>query len=238
MSNILIVESKNDKIFLEALIKHFNYKIEVDRPIFINDYECLGSDNKTKLTKTLKKLKIDALQKDKEIEKIGLILDIDNSSVSERLEIVNQCLKEAFDYLEIPTLEKTAEMIKISIPDDDLEIDFACYFMNIDGQGELETVLKTIKTKDSTHANCLEDWKKCIINQGYAITDKDFDKFWISIYLRYDTCSNSEKRQAGKKCSMSGLDYIMENKSDIWDFNHPILDDLKTFLNLFETIKQ
>jgi len=91
-----------------------------------------------------------------------------------------------------------------------------------------------------------------------AITDKEFDKFWISNYkylaksfpvfsiirrypkiygqvlIRFDTCSKKERKQANRKCSMYNFDYIMEKKRDIWNFDHPVLDDFKAFLNLFK----
>ncbi len=65
------------------------------------------------------------------------------------------------------------------------------------------------------------------------IKDKDFDKFWISNYLRFDTCSTEDKKQAGRKCSMNGFDYVMKNKRYIWNFEHEVLNELKEFLQLF-----
>ncbi|CAA6813620.1 MAG: Unknown protein [uncultured Aureispira sp.] len=38
-------------------------------------------------------------------------------------------------------------------------VEIACHFMNVDGQGELETVLRAIKTKESPHADCLNTWR-------------------------------------------------------------------------------
>jgi hypothetical protein len=35
--NILIVESKNDKYFFQSVIKHLNYDIEVEAPIFLDE---------------------------------------------------------------------------------------------------------------------------------------------------------------------------------------------------------
>ena len=32
---------------------------------------------------------------------------------------------------------------------------------------------------------------------------------------------------------MSGFDYVMEHKKDIWKWDHPALDDLKEFFTLF-----
>ena len=50
MSNMLIVESKNDKIFIEKLIAIMNLdNIEIDEPICVQEYDCLDGLNKTKL---------------------------------------------------------------------------------------------------------------------------------------------------------------------------------------------
>ena len=69
--------------------------------------------------------------------------------------------------------------------------------------------------------------------EGKEIKQKDFDKFWINNYLRYDTCLKQDQKQAEKKCSMHGFEYVMEHKKDIWDWAHPALDDLKEFFQLF-----
>ena len=121
-------------------------------------------------------------------------------------------------------ITKINEFIKIESLD---EVEIGCYITNVDGNGELETVLKAIKSQDSTYADCLEAWKTCLTSKGKTITDKDFDKFWINNYLRFDTCSASEKSQAARKCN-----YESGMKKDIWDFENPILKDLKEFLNL------
>jgi hypothetical protein len=42
-----------------------------------------------------------------------------------------------------------------------------------------------------------------------------------------------EKGRSENKCSMAGFDYIMREKREIWDFSHPILDELKKILKLF-----
>ena len=227
MSNIVIVESKNDRIFMQAMVEKLNCDIEVEPPIYIDDYESLEGLNETKLTTTLKALKADLQKRD--IEKIGIIIDIDNDSELERLELVNKCIKEVF---ESGTLSSTKQFIDIC-GDNGTKAKLACYFTNVGGKGELETLLKAIKAIQSPYADCLDSWKTCIESLGKKINQKDFDKFWVSIYLRYDTCSNKEQKQAGKKCSMSGFDYVMERKKDIWDWDNPALDDLKEFFKLF-----
>jgi len=228
VSNIVIVESKNDRIFMQAMVEKLNCDIQLGTPIYIADYEPLEGLSETELMKALKNLirKIDQ----KDIEKIGIIIDIDNCSEQERLKFVDRCIKQVFD--EAESLSSTKQFIDICT-DRGTNAKLACYFTNVGGKGELETLLKTIKARESPHADCLNSWKTCIESQGKQIDQKGFDKFWVSIYLRYDTCSNQEQTQAGKKCSMSGFDYVMEHKKDIWDWDNPALDDLKEFFTLF-----
>jgi hypothetical protein len=100
------------------------------------------------------------------------------------------------------------------------------------GKGELETVLKAIKSENSIYADCLQSWQECIkkrgINDSLGLKDKDFDKFWVQVYMRYDTCSKEEQKQAGRKCNNEAS----MNKS-IWNFDHECLDKMKSFLMLF-----
>ena len=228
MSNIVIVESKNDRIFMQAMVEKLNCDIQVASPIYIDDYKSLEGLSETELIKALKNSirKIDQ----KDIEKIGIIIDIDNYSEQERLNFVDRCIKQVF---EAESLSSTKQFIDICTTDHGTNAKLACYFTNVGGKGELETLLKAIKARDSPYADCLDSWKTCIESQGKIIDRKDFDKFWVSIYLRYDTCSKNEQKQAGGKCSMSGFEYVMKNKKEIWDWNNPALDDLKEFFKLF-----
>ncbi|MEG4631489.1 hypothetical protein QUB56_18125 [Microcoleus sp. AR_TQ3_B6] len=227
MSNIVIVESKNDKVFMQAMVEKLNCDIQVDPPIYIDDYKSLEGLSETELIKALKNLirKIDR----KDLEKIGIIIDIDNYSEQERLKFVDRCIKQVF---QAESLSSTKQFIDICT-DLGTKAQLACYFTNVGGKGELETLLKAIKARESPHADCLDSWKTCIESQGQQINQKGFDKFWVSIYLRYDTCSDNEQQQAGRKCTMSGFDYVMEHKKDIWNWDHPALNDLKEFFKLF-----
>lgn len=227
--NILIVESKNDKYFFQAIIRKLNLNIEISTPIRISDEDYLemdGLDNK-KLKDALKNLKA-SIQRG-EIEKVGIIIDIDSDSEEKRIKFVNDCIQDVFPNAEL--ISAVNNFINLNF--EDLNVQLACYFTNLDGQGELETVLKTIKKGESIHADCLESWKRCLDNNDKTIKNKDFDKFWVDIYVRFDTCSKDEKKQAGRKCSMRAFDYVMENKAEIWDLDHPKLHNLKLFLALF-----
>jgi hypothetical protein len=228
VSNLLIVESKNDKLFMEALIDNLNYNICIEPPICINDYECLAGLSQSKLINALKALAADIQKRD--IQKVGIVIDIDNFSVDERIQWVNECINQVFT--NSANLSQLGKFIEISTATGEV-IKLSCYFTNVDGKGELETVLKTIKSQDSTFADCLVNWRDCLINQGKSITDKEFDKFWVSLYIRFDTCSNKEKKQAERKCSMKNFDYIMKEKVNIWNLEHPALEELKKFLRIF-----
>ncbi|WP_204102555.1 MULTISPECIES: DUF3226 domain-containing protein [Spirulina sp. CCY15215] len=229
MSNILIVESENDKFFLQALVDELKYDIQIEEPICLElEYECLEGLSKTRMIKALKELEADIQKRD--IQKIGIVIDIDDFSQEKRLEWLQECLDEVFP--QISKLVNTGEFIKLETKSEET-IKLACYFTNVDGNGELDTVLKEIKSKDSSHADCLIDWKNCIESQDRKISDKDFDKFWVAIYLRYDTCSRKEQKQAARKCS---FEYSMKEKKEIWNFTHPLLNDLKEFLSLFAEV--
>jgi len=227
VSNIVIVESKNDRIFMQAMVEELNCDIQVEKPIYIDDYKSLEGLSETELIKAFKALEANIDKKG--IEKIGIIIDIDNNSEPERLEFVNECIQQVF---ESETLSNTKQFIDIC-GENGTKAKLACYFTNVEGKGELETLLKAIKARESPHADCLNSWKTCIERQGQQINQKGFDKFWVSIYLRYDTCSDNEQQQAGRKCSMSKFEYVMEHKKDIWNWDNPALDDLKEFFKLF-----
>lgn len=217
MSSLIIVESHNDKFFIEKLSEELGFaNIQIEEPICnITDYECLDGLSEKKLTLTLSEIKFDKYQK------IGIIIDADDKGIEDRIELVNTCIKSLEEVPSDFQLTRMNEFIKI----EKLDVEIGCYITNVSGNGELETVLKVIASKDSTYADCLDAWKNCLTSKGKTIKDKDFDKFWVNNYLRFDTCKSSEKGQADRKCRGE-----IAIKKDIWDFTNPILDELKTFL--------
>ncbi|SFP43253.1 hypothetical protein SAMN05216234_11916 [Hydrogenimonas thermophila] len=216
--NKLIVESKNDKFFIEKLIEHLNIKnIEIDEPLCnIDEFVCL--DGISNLKYKLEDLKLDS----GEIDKLGIILDADKIGIDQRLEQVNNILEE----LNINIKFTKNNEIKYDKSND---IEIACHILNIDGFGELEDILFQIKNSDSVFADCLESWKECLDKNDKSISEKDFIKFWISNYIRFDTCTKKEQKQAKKNCN-----FEKALQKDIWDFEHKVLDSLKEFLKIFE----
>lgn len=231
MSNLIIVESENDKYFIESVIEYLNLNIEVDNPICkIDEFNCLGGYKKLSLK--LQDIKID------DYDKIGIILDADNS-INEKIDFINEALKVITDDV---TITKTNQLQY----SENLDIYFGCYITNIDGKGELETLLRKIKSQNSIYADCLESWRKCLEKNDIQLSQKEFDKLWVSHYLKYDTCIGRDRKQKAKKCANQLIqnpdnDKIEQNlktteytlKKDIWDFESKYLNELKEFLKIF-----
>ena len=219
--NILVVESHNDKFFIESLLAYLQHvDIDVSSPICnIDEYECLDGLSETKLVERLKDLSI---KSDKEgIEKIGIMIDADTKGVDAQLGLVNTALEKAAFNAKLPATNTWVD-------DDSQALRISCHILNVEGFGELETVLKLIKSGDSVFADCLDAWKSCLQSQAKTISDKDFDKFWVSIYQRFDCCDKKEKKQAQRKCSFEA-----SMKKPIWNFEHESLAELKAYLSSF-----
>lgn len=216
MSNLLIVESHNDKYFIEALSVSLAINVKVNAPVCqTHDYECLDGLSEAKLLQCLTEIKFD------DYTKIGIIIDADKKGIKNQLALIDSVIKNFDDTIEIKN-------INTPIKSNKLDIEFICYITNVEGYGELETLLRTIKSNNSIHADYLEAWRECLKKSAKEISDKDFDKFWINNYLRYDTCTKKEQNQADRKCKNE-----FAIKKSIWNFEHEALTDLKAFLQLF-----
>ncbi|ASF46237.1 hypothetical protein CEK71_09170 [Methylovulum psychrotolerans] len=220
-NNLLIVESQNDKFFIERFKHEINAAdFDIDTPICnIADYECLDGLSTARLEDKLKTLKRDIGKRG--WDKIGILLDADNKGIAARVELVNNAIK-CID----PELDISAANTWYHSPS--LAVHISCHILNINGSGELETLLKAIKSQPSPYADCLDLWRQCLIANNNAISNKDFDKFWVNMYQRYDCCTKKERQQAGTKCNSEA-----SFQKDIWDFTHASLDGLKDYLMLF-----
>lgn len=203
MNNLLIVEGKTDKPFIELLASHLQIAVNIGAPICnVDDYECLnGLEN-------LEKYLVDLPKKiaSKNISKVGIMIDADEEGVPSRVKLINEKLK---------TICSDVVFERVNEPkySEELAVTFVCYIVNVEGAGELETLLKLIKSRDSVYADCLESWRECLNKKEKNITDKKFRKIWLYLYDKYDT----------------------EKEKDIWNFDHEALDGLKEFLRLLSS---
>ncbi|EDN68847.1 hypothetical protein BGP_5494 [Beggiatoa sp. PS] len=245
--NILIVESENDQYFIEALAKKVSSENQVCR---IDDYKYSSLDEK-KLTTVI----TGALDRVRNISKLGIILDMDNSTPEKRIQLINKCLKNSFHERNYPVPCNLLTNIKefITNPlDDYLNVKIACFFTNIDGEGELETVLKAIAFKpEPVFADCLyTGWKSCLEKNGKTIgkrgepcdiSEKELLKLWVDFYKRFDTLKRRDRNE--KNTDWKGIMLGIENEKgkikeargkEIFDLQSDKLKELKSFLSMFD----
>lgn len=214
--NKLIVESHNDKIFIEKLKSILNIdNLEISQPLCsIDEFICL--DGLGNLEKKLKDIKLD------ELDKLGILIDADEVGIEKRISEINKILKKL-------DIDIVFENINEFQKDSKNDIEIACHILNIDDKGSLDNVLKTIAKEKSDYADCLKAWKKCLEDKGERVSDTIFTKFWVNNYLRFDTCDKEEQKKSSKKCN-----FEKALEKDVWDFEHKSLDSLKDFLKLFQ----
>ncbi len=212
MKNIILVEGKDDKVFIESLIPNADTK-----PITIEKLEGLSQESLIKSLDAQKNLFLK-----KPFEKLGIMIDQDDFTTTQRLAFVNEALQNVFDV----ELTETSAFTSVNINEEALQI--ACYFINFEQQGELESLLTRIKTQPSPYADCLNQWQNCLQTK---VSQKEFDKLWVHYYLKYDTSTHQERQQASKYCS---LEYSLTRNLPVWDLESPILNELKIFLDLFQ----
>jgi hypothetical protein len=204
--NILIVESHNDQYFVQALANNMSKNNDVWQ---IDEFKHSNLE-----AQKLKTVLADALTT-REVTKIGIMLDIDNSNKLSRIDLINRCLEKSMadcDFIKLETkIEDTGKPVNIKLTEEK-EAQIACYFTNIEEKGELEDVLKKIASQKADFANCLfEGWKECfekkgkkIVEKGESggdITDKELVKLWVDFYKRLDTLKKVQemrKQQIGK----------------------------------------
>jgi hypothetical protein len=248
MSNILIVESENDQYFIEALV---NQALSDDTNVCRIDEYKHSSLDETKLTTQITNSLLDATRNIS--TKIGIILDMDNSTEQERIDLINKCLEQSCNECSYPKpkkLTKTKEFVPCQT-NYGSEIQISCFFTNIDGQGELETVLKAIKTKDSTFADCIyTGWLNCLVNKGKKygssgetcdISDKEMLKLWVDFYKRFDTLTRQNRNETNTDWRGIMIGFTKNEKQlkkvrgiEIFDLNSQRLDDIKSFLKMFD----
>ena len=245
--NILIVESENDQYFIQGLVNSLN---NTDTTVC-----CIDDFKHSSLDPIKLKTQIGSALTQNGVSKIGVMLDLDENTFEDRIKLVNEALdaalKENFDVdvKILKSIERTNEFIDI-YKDELITVKFACYFTNIDGQGELETLLKEIKTRDSVFADCLlEGWQTCLTQKGKKIvgrgergdiTHKEILKLWVDFYKRFDTLKKGDRNKDTTDWKNIWLGTVNEKGKaipptgkDIFKLDHEKLNELTTFLKLF-----
>lgn len=247
MKNILIVESENDQYFIEALVKQISTETSVYR---IDEYKHSSLDEKNLTTQITNAL----TDVSRGVSKIGIILDMDDSTQKDRIDLINRCFKKAARDSGLsapPELENMNKFLSYRIrEDEDLKTQIACFFTNIDGQGELETVLWEIKSEESVFADCLKTgWLSCLKGKKTFsdekgkpcdISGKELLKLQIDFYKRFDTLKRADRDEKNTdwRGIMTGItkhhnEPVDARGEDIFNLNHEKLEDIKKFLKMF-----
>lgn len=232
--NKILVEGKNDVAFINALLKFINKKIDVSA-IDVKSLEKGLSENT--LTIALEEFR------DKEIyhyNKLGIIIDIDNNTQKERLDFIASIINKVFS-------------IKINVEDVGTEYSItfnknsfilSIWLMNVNGKGELMTVLREIKKQNSSIADCIQ----VCCSQKNDFNQKAFDDDWSHLYMKWDCCSLKERKSHINFSLALKLDetkmtedekkVAVENNYqklvNAWDFGHNSIELLRNYLTQFQ----
>lgn len=209
--------SEVNKIFVEgapdeAFFKHIMTTLGITNTTITSFHNLKGKDDLKNAMALIKK---------GELNKIGVIVDADEVGIAQRVSEISTIIKEKYSDINI-IQENTLYTSAVH------DVEIGVHVLNVNGKGELTTLLRTISSKETIFAKCLDQWKNCYVAQGKHISDNDFDKIWVSTYIRMDAMTESEKRDA-----------LVNNRLDIaitkdyWDYEHDSLEQIKFFLKLF-----
>ena len=236
--SILIVEDESDKCIFEAIIRHI--KKEDSLEVFPEqnteiEYVIKSDESNVEKPSGL----IDALNNLTEgfskqhITRVGIIRDIDFNTLESRILLVNNAIRSAYKII-YGELKNVNQLTTIQLIDKDTQreykIDFACHFVSLNGSGEIEDILKSIKCKPSPIADCVDEHlPNCLIASNQELKDKDLVKLWLNHYQRYDTLPKNKR-----KSPFTEMTHIMKNRTEIFDFDNNLKEllELKSFLRM------
>ncbi len=223
MKNIIIVEGISDKKFLESYIAYLQ-KTFPSQYLLINDIkDAKGQDAIFSILKAQKIYINKGATKN-----IGILIDADKEGIRTKIENkINSAIEKAFDIKN--AVKAPNEISPINYGSNIVNI--FCYIFNIDGKGELEDILKEIRTdKNAEIPICLDRFVECMKGFNEAYPEKQYKKNFINFY-GYE-CIKKEGLNAKEiKVKLKEYEYYAP---PYWDFEHDMLKDLKRFLELFQ----
>jgi hypothetical protein len=240
---LILVEDDSDKYTFEAIIRHIKLQdslsVTIPPPDTVIDWKSIADENNPlRPSGLIKGLK--ALRNDINIgkyDKIGIIKDMDTNRKADRLLLVNNAFREAYPD-EAQPLEDVNSLTPFTFKQADSEdtiVHFACYFVHVTEngvpKGEIEDILKAIKTQDSPIADCVDaHLPTCLAtNDEDELREKDLVKLWFNHYQRYDTLTKAQR-----KFPYTTTRFIMEQRTSLFDFDADLapLHELKAFLQM------
>jgi hypothetical protein len=221
--SLILVEGKNDKGFVESLLK-------ICFPQLIDSIKIFDLKGINNLKSALDSNFTDF--KGKEYRNLGIIIDVDNSSREDRIQLVNDVfrLQILFQNTELNTNTLSAECMI----NGNRNLKISLFLMSAsNGKGELIDLLKEIKKRESVVSDCAIE---CLTKKEDS-TSKELSDDWLHLYLKWD-CSNSAQRKGSRNIGLD-KENTKNRIEEIFDFNseNSVLNNLKTYLQQFKQQK-
>lgn len=228
--SLIVVESLNDKAFIELLLKAGGQSAPA-KPIEIASLHKFDGESRGKsaFPKWLTYYVGGEFQK-RPIGHLAIILDADDDrkdaktgGLENSIRFVNQSIK---DLLGVdPGITTEAQVVPCKLDQKSPPLNISCFFFKTENkEGDLDQLLRQIANKEVPYCSCLVDALLPCLEQKNLSTN-DFDKIWINKYTRA-AASREQRRDAERKLH----EVILEKGESIFDLNHPILNDLKSYL--------
>lgn len=218
------------KDFSEILLTEMELSLKIEPILTPID----GSD-KSKIINKLSYIRKRIHAQYSELQHIGIVLDADDLGTEARLNMINEAIEIVFGVKE--SIKNENEITEVIFSEQGIEakLNFIFHCIKVAGKGELFTLLRHIKKKEPSHySDCLvENWQKCYekkeIPDTHKITENDFDKFWVEVYLKFDTVQRSKRDR-----NSASLQHVFNERGrESFNFESEHLKGLKDFLGLF-----
>jgi len=222
MKNIIIVEGITDKKFLEGYIAHLQTTFSKEYFLIDAIRNAKGQDA---IFSILNAQKISI--KKGETKNIGILIDADDEGITAKIEgKINPAIEKAFGVRNAVR----APNEKSAINYEDNPFNIFCHIFNIDGKGELEDILREIRTdKNAKIPICLDKFVECMEGFNEAYPEKEYKKNFIYFY-GYECIRKKGLCAEDTKSELKGYKYY---SPQYWDFENDQLKELKRFLELF-----
>lgn len=158
---------------------------------------------------------------------IGILVDANDEGVASKIaNKINPAIEKAFGVKNAVRVPNE----RYAITYENKTLNIFCCIVNIGGKGELEDILREIRTdKNAEIPICLDRFVQCMNGFNEAYAEKEYKKNFIYFYgfecLRKEGFTPDDLKSKLKKYEYYVPQY--------WDFSHEKLKDIKVFLELF-----
>jgi hypothetical protein len=235
----VIVEAESDKHILLGLLRYMAQTegVEVSDSDF--DWEHRSADPSIEIPSGLVQSITPAIKEvPSKMHKIAIVWDMDTLTEAQRIQQCNTAIQMAIKNIRDKNPDYVIEFVNpltvagqfTALSVNGVSVEIGAYFINHNGKGEMEDLLKAIKTQPSPIADCVDALlPDCLAQHDEnPVKDKDLIKLWMNHYIRYDTLPSNKRSDKFTK-----WENVMLKRSDIFDFNKTdvsALAELKSFL--------